>query len=71
MGNYSKLIGSVAGAVVGLIFSWLAAKGLGSCTGEGELATCTVFGLDQATATLTITSILSTIFVYVFPANKV
>ena len=67
MSKYSKLIGSVIGAVVGLLLAIAANAGFGSCDLNGE--NCTVFGFTQETLTTALMMILSFIGVERAPAN--
>lgn len=69
-GNYNKFIYAAIGAGVGALFSWLATKGIGSCVGEGDTQVCTVFGLDQVTATGFIVGIVSSLGTYMAPPNR-
>lgn len=71
MGNISKLIGSIAGSLLGIVMVWLAAKGLGECsTAADGSQSCTVLGFTTAQVTGAATALISALFVYFFPANK-
>lgn len=66
-GNYSKFVGSIVGGIVGLVFGYLASKGLGTCTAEGV---CTILGFSDMQVTSALTVLLSGVFTFAFPANK-
>ena len=73
MGNYSKLIGGIIGAVVAMLMAWAASKGLGTCvppiTPDGE-EVCTVWGFTTGQVTGAIMLVVTNAFVFFFPANK-
>lgn len=66
MGAYSKAIGTVVGAIVGLLFTWLAAKFGGTCDAAGV---CTVFGVSSSVVTGIITTLTATIGTVAAPKN--
>jgi len=67
MGAYSKAIGTVIGAVVGLIFVWAVSKGIASCDATG--ANCTVFGMSETAVTGIATSVFGTLGTIFAPKN--
>lgn len=70
MGNYSKLIAAILGPLVGILVTWLATKGLGSCgPGPDGVQVCTLFGYTSAQIVGTMTTIGAALFVFFFPKN--
>lgn len=72
LGNYSKLIGGIVGSIGGFLISILVTKGLAVCTVAtvGVAASCSVFGIPEATIEGAITTAITAAVVHYFPANK-
>lgn len=71
MGSYSKIIGSLVGSIVAFILTWLAVKGLATCTpGPDGTQACVIFGISDSQITGAIVAIISAVFVYAFPKNS-
>lgn len=68
MSAYSKAIGTVIGALVGILFTYLASKGFATCDATG--ANCTVFGLSEATVSAALISIFGTLGTVFAPKNS-
>jgi hypothetical protein len=70
-GNYSKLIGSIAGSLVGMLLAWLAMKGLATCTaGADGTQSCAVWGISDSQITGFIVSAVGAVLVWAFPKNN-
>ena len=67
MSAYSKLIAVIVANVVGIALVALSYKGLATCPAGPE--SCTVFGFTYAQANATVMALLTSIGVYIAPAN--
>lgn len=70
MSNYSKLLGSIVGSVVAMVFVYLASKGLATCSvaADGSQA-CSIFGFTDVQITAVAGAAVSALFVWAFPKN--
>ena len=69
-GNYAKLVGAIAGNLVGILIVWLATQGLAECTAIDIVETCSVLGFTQPQVTAAVLAAFNTAFVYFFPPNR-
>jgi len=71
LGNYSKLIGAIVGSLVGMLFTWLAIKGLAVCTpGPDGTQACSVWGISDSQITAGAVSLVTWLLVWAFPKNQ-
>ena len=66
MSAYYKLIGTLVGSIVGIVLTYAATKGFGTCTATG----CTVFGISDVQITATLMLVLSAVGVHQAPPNN-
>lgn len=70
MAKYSKLIGTILGSVVGVLFSYLASRGLATCTVVDAVQTCAMWGISQAQVTGFLLAVFASAGTWIAPPNS-
>lgn len=71
MGNYSKLIGGIVGSLVGMLFAYLAVKGLATCVpGPDGTQACSLWGISDSQITAGVVALVANLLVWAFPKNQ-
>lgn len=70
MAKYSKLIGAFIGSIVGIALSYLASRGLATCSIVDGTESCTLWGMSQAQITGFLIMLAGNLGTYIAPPNS-
>lgn len=70
MAKYSKLIGTIIGSGVGVALSYLASRGLATCSVVDGTETCSLWGMSQAQITGFLVMAIASLGTWVSPPNS-